>query len=187
MRGENLGAVVCHDHEVGTSPRAWGKPLIHDALHPLDRNIPTCVGKTCCGLRHNGHISEHPHVRGENDACATELGTCFGTSPRAWGKPFQLRPKDFSSRNIPTCVGKTLLENCVIQIPAEHPHVRGENPRVPRARWHEVGTSPRAWGKLTLGISENTCLWNIPTCVGKTVVLLGNSLILHKEFGIAAT
>ena len=71
-----------------------------------------------------------------------------GTSPRAWGKPSAPVWGDGNSRNIPTCVGKTTIQDQISQDSAEHPHVRGEN------------LNRKSEGCLNLR--------NIPTCVGKT-------------------
>ena len=73
-----------------------------------------------------------------------------------------------ASRNIPACVGKTNIVGRGRAAQWEHPRVRGENmclqPGLPRCG----GTSPRARGKPTGGISPRGGSRNIPACAGKT-------------------
>ena len=71
--------------------------------------------------------SEHPHVRGENQAKSPMDEEPRGTSPRAWGKRNSRFAFVRQSRNIPTCVGKTAFGLWQFVFYTEHPHVRGEN------------------------------------------------------------
>ncbi len=107
VRGENRLTRLNILRIVGTSPRAWGK---HQHLHcgvVRPRNIPTCVGKTLRQGRSGCPGPEHPHVRGENIRVNFFLTSFYGTSPRAWGKPYLMMSSLIAFRNIPTCVGKT--------------------------------------------------------------------------------
>ena len=153
---------------LGTSPRAWGKRLGGIGPEGGARNIPTCVGKTDTKTETATATSEHPHVRGENVLVGVAGRRDLGTSPRAWGKLPRGLGCVCGSRNIPTCVGKTLRRRCLARGRTEHPHVRGENPRSSRAAISRRGTSPRAWGKLGVNLDDGVDARNIPTCVGKT-------------------
>ncbi len=66
VRGENTNSCVARSSIAGTSPRAWGKPVIDGVRSAYQRNIPTCVGKTERPERCGRVAVEHPHVRGEN-------------------------------------------------------------------------------------------------------------------------
>ena len=108
LRGENKCARCRLEMPLETSPPAWGKP----ALSKLT------------ALR----TKKHPHLRGENlfanDRTAMRLETsppAWGklqasspvedsveTSPPAWGKLGSSARPTKATRNIPTCVGKTL-------------------------------------------------------------------------------
>ena len=62
----------------------------------------------------------------------------------------------------------------------EHPHMRGEDEK---GAWYIAswrGTSPHAWGRQRLYISNTSTCRNIPTCVGKTLKML--SKIKHLTF-----
>ena len=107
MCGENIPAGVIPPSSIGTSPHVWGK---HGRLFghgSIDRNIPTCVGKTLRSDFGRGLVPEHPHMCGENSRSGVAVTPSTGTSPHVWGKQFVVAADSVSYRNIPTCVGKT--------------------------------------------------------------------------------
>ena len=108
VRGENLLPAESAHRADGTSPRAWGKQISAAIARTAHRNIPTCVGKTCCQPNPRTAQTEHPHVRGENSRLDFAAISAAGTSPRAWGKHVRDLSYIVEERNIPTCVGKTL-------------------------------------------------------------------------------
>ena len=168
LRGENhvkKRRVYCMR---GTSPLAWGKQQINSISDSENRNIPTCVGKTTMARGATSRFSEHPHLRGENivNSCPERIET--GTSPLAWGKLLCCLLDALTSRNIPTCVGKTVFRVTARRIVAEHPHLRGENLWTFRPSSISRGTSPLAWGKPAAKHPHPLKVRNIPTCVGKT-------------------
>ena len=118
-------------------------------FEPVERNTPTCVGKTgSYRLRR---------------ACAEE------TPPRAWGRRTTARQKLKHLGNTPTCVGKTEHRAGKIRWQWKHPHVRGEDNG---GGWGDaVGaeTPPRAWGRLHHDSRRDCMNRNTPTCVGKTM------------------
>ena len=134
------------------------------------RIIPTCVGKTCYSHCPTARVSDHPHVRGENDRralCSKEEG---GSSPRAWGKLGTALGIGIGARIIPTCVGKTLVACANTAMPMDHPHVRGENFECVACNGGGGGSSPRAWGKQERDSGHGLLDRIIPTCVGKTAI-----------------
>src|SRR5690606_33026450 len=46
VRGEDSLRLVCRCVPAETPPRAWGRPREQDVAGAVDRNTPTCVGKT---------------------------------------------------------------------------------------------------------------------------------------------
>ena len=90
-----------------------------------------------------------------------------GTSPRVWGKEISNRLQARSRRNIPTCVGKSIVKFVVNYPATEHPHVCGEKKASLPLDMRPAGTSPRVWGKEEKLISNGWIDRNIPTCVGK--------------------
>ena len=110
----------------------------------------------------------HPHVRGEYGGVGNFPLASIGSSPRAWGI---LLPSENSapySRFIPTCVGNTSSSSRMIFSTAVHPHVRGEYTKIDRNGNLRSGSSPRAWGILTMTHPGSTGRRFIPTCVGNT-------------------
>ena len=84
-------------------------------------------------------------------------------------------------RNTPTCVGKTAwLEHagCVLE---KHPHVRGENWDLDRAKRAGLETPPRAWGKPQRAPRRRSDCRNTPTCVGKTLPRKLPSSLMRKH------
>ena len=86
LRGENLFKSAMVASCAGTSPLAWGKLRFGLWRSRFGRNIPTCVGKTYSPMAKGKHISEHPHLRGENRSTRSRTAISHGTSPLAWGK-----------------------------------------------------------------------------------------------------
>ena len=148
VRGENIHRQFIAHVIPGSSPRAWGKLSNKRRKERNRRIIPTCVGKTTLGFGTKGHYTDHPHVRGENAALTSLMLGGFGSSPRAWGKPPKCMFRKLVNRIIPTCVGKTRITPKNGSMQSDHPHVRGENDTVASHDHGNVGSSPRAWGKL---------------------------------------
>ena len=94
----------------------------------------------------------------------------FGSSPRAWGILDRGDSRCVESRFIPTCVGNTLRDRRTGGPLAVHPHVRGEYRFSDTWATPEFGSSPRAWGILTLADRDPGITRFIPTCVGNTHV-----------------
>ncbi len=113
-------------------------------------------------------VPVHPHVRGEYLLRFHVKNSMGGSSPRAWGIPCVWRRAFVLARFIPTCVGNTLeaIKN-VIFLPV-HPHVRGEYIKLSIMSLKSSGSSPRAWGILSLPGKEGSIGRFIPTCVGNT-------------------
>ena len=152
----------------GSSPRAWGPPLLHAGPSPSRRFIPTCVGTTILDVERNGIPKVHPHVRGDHVTLPEGAGAMCGSSPRAWGPLLSYCLLPECGRFIPTCVGTTASPQGSPGTPAVHPHVRGDHGwRIFRC-WAGPGSSPRAWGPLLpLPVHSEPSRF-IPTCVGTT-------------------
>ncbi len=92
-----------------TPPRVWGKHLWPRTFSNVNRNTPTCVGKTLPRLTLPLPMRKHPHVCGENLYGDTDLALTTETPPRVWGKPDPDAQFSYPVRNTPTCVGKTYV------------------------------------------------------------------------------
>ena len=91
-----------------------------------------------------------------------------GSSPRAWGTRRLCFRRHPLFRFIPTGVGNTFgIATRHGRIPV-HPHGRGEHLRSVTAMRFTAGSSPRAWGTLSLNALFAPSHRFIPTGVGNT-------------------
>ncbi len=107
-------------------------------------------------------------MRGEDLASFHCLGLGLETPPRAWGRRHPPAARLITSRNTPTCVGKTRQSSAAVSLRGKHPHVRGEDPAGWRSVTVTAETPPRAWGRLLMPVWRVCLRGNTPTCVGKT-------------------
>ena len=91
-----------------------------------------------------------------------------GSSPRAWGTLPGTRFRYRSPRFIPTGVGNSPAAGTVSRKAAVHPHGRGE--LVALLVWIciRAGSSPRAWGTLSVRWPAHRRVRFIPTGVGNS-------------------
>ncbi len=173
---------------LGSPPRAWGRRPSAPGSRPALRFTPTRVGKTRGHGRRRRALAVHPHVRGEHaDATTFDFrgngspprawgrwtvpGVPWdspGSPPRAWGRPGrELQPSPVR-RFTPTRVGKTDGQTPRSEVPAVHPHARGEDELAEGFAGDHDGSPPRAWGRQTIGDREMSRVRFTPTRVGKT-------------------
>ena len=167
--GENHEDRRYSAYATGSPPRVWGKRLVENRLRRHRWFTPTCVGKTGECARISRSSTVHPHVCGENYPRRFLVAHDDGSPPRVWGKRIITVIIGSSRRFTPTCVGKTQPVLWLRSRPSVHPHVCGENKARFDAKFADVGSPPRVWGKpppaqLTAARQRFT-----PTCVGKTV------------------
>ena len=168
VRGEHSVVLMAQIIAAGSSPRAWGTRVFPSLVNKLQRFIPTCVGNTCAAAGFSWSVTVHPHVRGEHSSDGRIGCACIGSSPRAWGTPICAVITCSILRFIPTCVGNTpYFRPSPLDTPV-HPHVRGEHVFKHSRKESSIGSSPRAWGTLSLARSNIPHLRFIPTCVGNT-------------------
>ena len=189
VRGEDNGGGWGDAVGAETPPRAWGRLMSIPNPDGVDRNTPTCVGKTFIMITSLRLDWKHPHVRGEDETGQRPCPDMTETPPRAWGRLHHDSRRDCMNRNTPTCVGKTmpddvqgvLLRNtptCVgktrwpskwAETAKKHPHVRGEDTKSHASTTMSAETPPRAWGRLKVLPKYCRFFRNTPTCVGKTL------------------
>ena len=168
VRGEYCMARFSISWVSGSSPRAWGIPVVAVTGQGRGRFIPTCVGNTRRSESRGSLSPVHPHVRGEYLRKPGTRGSKHGSSPRAWGIRSLRCRANSPWRFIPTCVGNTSRSLPPCQARPVHPHVRGEYANASPPLSLRSGSSPRAWGIRSgerNGMSPNRF---IPTCVGNT-------------------
>ena len=127
MRGEDIVARYKGSGEVETPPHAWGRQAIDAKVGAIQRNTPTCVGKTapCPFGVFKGW--KHPHMRGEDGKGRDRHEIGKETPPHAWGRQHVRNFIVALGRNTPTCVGKTNSQRTRRGPSWKHPHMRGED------------------------------------------------------------
>ena len=114
---------------------------------------------------------EHPRVRGDDlEWCVRRPGG-EGTPPRARGRRDTRQPVGVHVRNTPACAGTTHHTKCQSCTAAEHPRVRGDDPRRTRETGQPDGTPPRARGRLRRDRVAVRSQRNTPACAGTTWAL----------------
>ena len=147
LHGENLCRSCLCPRNVGTSPPARGKRLLHQSCTNPPRNIPACTGKTSVCSKTRRWPTEHPRLHGENQALIVAQVIRAGTSPPARGKLGKAAWDIGAHRNIPACTGKTGQRIARTRYTTEHPRLHGENCDILPRRHQIGGTSPPARGK----------------------------------------
>ena len=66
MRGEDFFVISRVARFPETPPHAWGRPIEMAIPVMMERNTPTCVGKTLCIVYGGSKKRKHPHMRGED-------------------------------------------------------------------------------------------------------------------------
>ena len=172
VRGEDNGGGWGDAVGAETPPRAWGRLMSIPNPYGVDRNTPTCVGKTFIMITSLRLDWKHPHVRGEDETGQRPCPDMTETPPRAWGRLHHDSRRDCMNRNTPTCVGKT----------ASFHRRRTTSRETPPRAWGRLcpmmfrvfccETPPRAWGRHDGHRSGRRRRRNTPTCVGKTQNLM---------------
>ncbi len=146
MRGEGPARSPGWRREGGAPPRAWGRACPCTGYDPPVRSTPTCVGKGGRTAGRSGHVTEHPHVRGEGGGSFHGSLYLDGAPPRAWGRGVGDPAIPVGARSTPTCVGKG------------RPCGTSALP---------FGAPPRAWGRDRQRCRGASPRRSTPTCVGK--------------------
>ena len=108
----------------------------------------------------------HPHVCGDNMACAIANEMRIGSPPRVWGQFVLAHANNSDRRFTPTCVG-TITSYMLAQVRTSvHPHVCGDNTEHKTWMRGEAGSPPRVWGQYPNLKPIDTCCRFTPTCVG---------------------
>ena len=128
MRGEDGKSRSTGTGASETPPHAWGRRGVFPPRGIVQRNTPTCVGKTRDALHFKRRAGKHPHMRGEDRVVVAGHGQAPETPPHAWGRRRTPRLACVLPGNTPTCVGKTANARTGPLFLKKHPHMRGEDP-----------------------------------------------------------
>ena len=115
-----------------------------------------------------GRGAEHSRVRGDDWAAVAFEGWVSGTPPRARGRRVESGPQGTADGNTPACAGTTWTRPWRCTTSREHPRVRGDDKVLNPAQQDELGTPPRARGRLAVGGHQPHLSRNTPACAGTT-------------------
>ena len=131
------------------------------------------MGSTIAGCDRLFHqvkgLTETPHVRGEDSVTSATGCMMLETPPRTWGRPLIAIIGAIGLGNTPTYVGKTRKRVSGLPSGQKHPHVRGEDRRIPVLFVEGPETPPRTWGRRHWDSWDGWDSGNTPTYVGKTL------------------
>ena len=174
MRGVNYSLSKLCARGFGSSPRARGQLSSSLLVADSARIIPACAGSTSREV-HQIHLGpDHPRVRGVNPCPRANSGMHLGSSPRARGQRGPQRPAQGSGRIIPACAGSTAVVSPPLEVPADHPRVRGVNASELSTSSIETGSSPRARGQRPKRREYLRVGRIIPACAGSTRACIGH-------------
>ena len=169
-RGEQFFWTASTNQGDGSSPRAWGTALAPLRYSDTSRFIPTGVGNSPSPAP----APVHPHGRGEQYWFPGDHIDNRGSSPRAWGTGVIMIEPEGDKRFIPTGVGNSFQIGRTSDAEAVHPHGRGEQANKERINKPINGSSPRAWGTVSVAVSRIRNERFIPTGVGNRAAGLGS-------------
>ena len=109
MRGADLSIPLTSTRSTETSPHAWSRSLQDSMPESGKRNISTCVEQIPCHGRALGTNQKHLHMRGADRRMASLSSGATETSPHAWSRWLNGRPRDPQGGNISTCVEQITL------------------------------------------------------------------------------
>ena len=147
LRGEKLFSFLANNRHEGSPPLAWGKAWVDYGEGSTVGITPTCVGKSSGRKPAAKNPEDHPHLRGEKFAQKSWTSTDTGSPPLAWGKAVSISFCEKKMGITPTCVGKSAAQRLCRLMERDHPHLRGEKPRLQSLQDVIKGSPPLAWGK----------------------------------------
>ncbi len=150
----------------GSPPRAWGRLLGVTTARIRQRFTPTGVGTAQINLHNNLILVVHPHGRGDGPGGGAKLGIWVGSPPRAWGRLHEALENPVRDRFTPTGVGTAFREISLTRCREVHPHGRGDGQRADVMPVSEIGSPPRAWGRLRYYSHAARAVRFTPTGVG---------------------
>ena len=127
MRGEHRHSQHLLQASRGSSPHARGTPEVTAGNSRTNGIIPACAGNTMPHNEHRANLRDHPRMRGEHMAAATDVSNPWGSSPHARGTHMGRGTRHHMDGIIPACAGNTHAPATEISISRDHPRMRGEH------------------------------------------------------------
>ena len=148
IRGEHFLSHPFSVSSTGSSPHTRGARE-HDVLLPARLGIiPAYAGSTSARWERSFSTKDHPRIRGEHAALASQAHSIAGSSPHTRGAPRgRLRHRRHPGI-IPAYAGSTCGANRWCTRRRDHPRIRGEHISCSRFVPAIMGSSPHTRGAL---------------------------------------
>ena len=180
VRGEKIVFAYIHALLLGSPPRARGKVRsLIAVIHHL-RITPACAGKSKHKYGAQARTEDHPRVRGEKYSQESFRVNHGGSPPRARGKVSSFIAAADGRRITPACAGKSALMEIKSSLTQDHPRVRGEKSPTHAPRRRDLGSPPRARGKVHTEKVPRLPVGITPACAGKSC-LYDASFCIRKD------
>ena len=138
--GDRQGSSAMGD-PVGRSPRARGRPQVHQSGAGNPGSIPACAGETHPANRSDAQSRVDPRVRGGDASQPLPNLKRRGRSPRARGRRINKPLPNLPNRSIPACAGETAASARSSRPAGVDPRVRGGDDLIGRDAQHGPGRS----------------------------------------------
>ena len=158
---------------IGSSPHTRGAHLRRHKGEKAAWIIPAYAGSTRGFLPRPTLPQDHPRIRGEHAALASQAHSIAGSSPHTRGAPRRRQRYRRHSGIIPAYAGSTARRRYPAIPPTDHPRIRGEHPRAPVTMVHGAGSSPHTRGALGLRLRVAIGDRIIPAYAGSTITRAG--------------
>ena len=168
MRGGDSASAPSANASMGRSPRARGRPSVRTTAASPWRSIPACAGETRKAKIASRKLEVDPRVRGGDQSMGQRRACRSGRSPRARGRPVDLRVVADPRGSIPACAGETPFPIATLACGEVDPRVRGGDGTVLTCSEDAPGRSPRARGRPCQPYVRNRHVGSIPACAGET-------------------
>ena len=135
----------------GSSPHTRGARGLGGALRGPQRIIPAYAGSTLATECVLCSQWDHPRIRGEHEARASDAGELRGSSPHTRGAPTQTNPARKHTGIIPAYAGSTRPVKMPPKLRTDHPRIRGEHGQIGHREHDVLGSSPHTRGAPSVG------------------------------------
>ena len=170
MRGEDTSGHSAGLLQVGSPPHARGRRVEGEGGAVYAGITPACAGKTATARAEASFSSDHPRMRGEDEARGLVIHPTHGSPPHARGRHFECKTLDDVLKITPACAGKTPASCPMRKFRRDHPRMRGEDALTETTRVKNQGSPPHARGRRNGGHPQGDPAGITPACAGKTAV-----------------
>ena len=152
----------------GSSPHTRGARIAHRQETQRYRIIPAYAGSTEPRPTARGGDEDHPRIRGEHAALASQAHSIAGSSPHTRGAQTHTSAPTRHTRIIPAYAGSTPRRRLQSRMRADHPRIRGEHNMSSPIGGLMGGSSPHTRGARSVVVGGAGGGRIIPAYAGST-------------------